>query len=204
MADGREPCSARFYAGRGREKGVTRSSRREGLVTARARRGGRIGGRGDGRGGGLGEGRKRRSRERTARRKKARPDNRPIPQLAENTENRESASLLSISLCRSGSLSHVRRFPGIPLVIFGPRTRFNTLHPPPRYRSSSILSSFISFLPAERFGADSCQKPADIWSRRLFPRRTVTGEGPRTPPGEGADTRGDGPVDGDEARRTVD
>ena len=119
---------------------------------------------------GEGEGEGERERKREKKRKKA-PDNRPIPPLAENTENRESASLLlssSFSLPPSPTCADFQEFS----VIFGPRTRFNTLSPLSSSlpslslslslsfslslcfvsHSSSILSSFISFsVPAQPF-----------------------------------------------------
>ena len=135
-----------------------------------------------------------RERDREKKRKKA-PDNRPIPPLAENTENRESASLLlssSFSLPPSPTCADFQEFS----VIFGPRTRFNTLSPLSSSlpslslslslslcfvsHSSSILSSFISFsVPAQPFWPDSCQKPEDIWSPDFFPPSTRGRKGER-------------------------
>lgn len=124
----------------------------------------------------------RTKKKRRRRKKKKAPDNQPIPPLAENTENRESASLLlssSFSLPPSPTCADFQEFS----VIFGPRTRFNTLPPlplrPPLYLSPLFLDSlFIYFFHPtspclfNRLRPDSCQKPEDIWSPGFFPLST--------------------------------
>lgn len=115
------------------------------------------------------------------REKKTPADNRPDTDRSlktQKTENQPHYFYLPPFL--SASLSHVRRFPGILRDLWSPGTRFNTLPrpcpstlplAPPLYRSSSILSSFISFRGSlQPFGPGELSETGGyLLVPRLFP-----------------------------------